>query len=227
MKTKTINLYEYHELDEFAKDVIRNKWREFDLMDDYNYEYRQTLERFSEICNINVFEWEVGIYGAHHFRFKCEGYPYEIYDNEGYVDDYIELASLSGKLLFRYISHTIIPYIVKRKTYWKNWPKKRTSRILYDCYPEQGSCPLTGVCMDCDIIEPLMKYYRNWAKYAADYTFEDLMNECLESFFSAWENEYEWRYTDEAIDEVIESNWDDKLFFEDGTEYCGELDEIA
>lgn len=229
MIRKTINLYEYRELSEGAKNRIRDEWRNqpYGLMDGYNSEYESTMKKFCDICGIKVDWWEVDTY-MHNFSINfCEKYPYEICDKDGYVDEYIALESLSGKLLFRYVLNNIIPYIVERKVYWKNWPKKRTSRITYDCYPEQGSCPLTGVCMDCDIIEPLMNYYRNWAKYPADYTFEDLMNECMESFFSAWQNEYEYRYSDEGIDEMIEGMYDETLYFSDGTTYNGELDELA
>lgn len=72
-----------------------------------------------------------------------------------------------------------------------------------------------------------MKYYRAWPTYPADYTYEDLMNECLSAFFDVWEKDYEYQYSDEAIDEYIEANWSDRLYFSDGTVYDGELDEVA
>lgn len=228
MITKTFELYEYNELSEEAKDRIRDEWRGCDdLMDAYNSDYEAVLTEFSKICNVNVFDWSVGLYGSH-FRFDCKGYPYEVYDNEGYVDEYIELASLSGKLLFRYVLNNIIPHIIKGK-YYSRWhydengkahSKHRYSRVIM----EKGSCPLTGYYADCDIIEPIVKYYRAWTTYPADYTYEDLMKECLNAFFDVWEKDYEYQDSDEAIDEMIEANWDDRLYFEDGTEYNGKLD---
>lgn len=233
MITKTINLYKYDELSEAAKDRIRDEWRGCgDIMDAYNSDYEAVLEKFSKICNIDVYDWSVGLCGSQ-FRFNCEGCPYEVYDSEGYVDDYIELASLSGKLLFRYVLNNIIPYIIKGKYYStgghydenrKYHYKYRHSRVIMDDEVEKGVCPLTGYYADCDIIEPIMKYYRAWTTYPADYTYEDLMGECLSAFFDVWEKDYEWQNSDEAIDEAIEVNWDDKLYFEDGTEYNGEYD---
>lgn len=237
MITKTINVYSYDELSDSAKDKIRERWRNcpYGLMEPFNGEYESTLEKFCEICDIKMKYWEVDTY-MHNFSINfCERYPYERCDKDGYVDEYIALESLSGKLLFRYVLNNIIPYLIRGKYHSKyyydhngKWHcKSRRSRVVMEDEPEKGYCPITGVCMDCDIIEPLMKYYRNWAKYPADYTFEDLMNECMESFFTAWQNEYEYRYSDEGIDEVIEANFDDKLFFSDGTECRGEADEIA
>lgn len=231
MIRKIINLYEYRELSADAKNRIRDEWRTYDVMDAYNGDYESVLKEFSEICNVNVYEWEVGLYRSS-FRFKCDGYPYEVCDKDGYVDEYIALESLSGKLLFRYVLNNIIPHIVKGKYHstghtdanGKYTYKSRRSRVVMECEPERGACPLTGYYADCDILEPIMKYYRTWASYPSDYTYEDLMNECLSAFFDVWEHDYEYQNSDEAVDESIECNWGDKLFFADGTEYGGELD---
>ena len=236
MITKTINLYSYNELSESAKDRIREQWRRYDLMDAYNSDYEATLKEFSDICNVKVKNWEVGLCGSY-FRFDCDSYPYEICDKDGYVDEYIALESLSGKLLFRYVLNNIIPYIIKGKYHgqlvkddtnpsgWRH--TKRYSRVVMNDEIEKGVCPLTGYYADCDILKPIVKYYRAWASYPSDYTYEDLMNECLSAFFKVWELDYEYRYTDDAIDKEIEANWDEMLFFEDGTEFNGELDENA
>lgn len=114
MVTKTINVYSYDELSENAKDRVREQWRRCDLMDCYNSDYEATLEEFGKICNVKVKDWEVGLHGSY-LRFDCEGYPYEICDKDGYVDEYVALESLSGRLLFRYVLHNIIPYIIEGK----------------------------------------------------------------------------------------------------------------
>lgn len=228
MITKEINLYEYSELSENAKNRIRDKWRSYGVMDGCNSDYENTLNEFCELCDIKVRNWEVSDWN-YSFRIQfSEKDAYATYDKRGYVDEYIMLRELSGKLLFRYVYNYIIPSLIKGKyhstsgyydenqKYHYEW---RRSRVVMEDEPEKGSCPLTGFCMDCDIIEPLMKYYRNWAKYPEDYTYEDLMNECLDSFFNAWQKEWEYRLSDEAVDEDIENNWDNKLFFADGTEF--------
>lgn len=229
MVTKEIKLYEYSELCEDAKNRIRAEWRNDPfIMEGYDSDYRETLNKFCELCDIEARDWEVSDWD-YSFRIDfSEKYPYEILDKDGYVNEYLSLEDLSGKLLFRYVYNHIIPHLIKGKYHSKGHTdengkytyKCRRSRVVMDDEPEKGSCPLTGVCMDCDIIEPIMKYYRKWTKYPEDYTYEDLMNECLDSFFNAWQKEWEYRLSDEAVDEDIESNWDDKLFLADGTEYA-------
>lgn len=227
MVTKEIKLYSYSELSEDAKNRVRESWRSNDVMEPFNGEYRDTLDKFCEICGIGMSYWEVDSW-YHRFGIDYrENCPYEICDKDGYVDEYLSVEDLTGKLLFRYVYNHIIPYLINGRYHSKGHTdengkyhyKSRRSRVVMDDEPEQGTCPLTGVCMDCDIIEPLMKYYRNWAKYPEDYTFADLMEECLESFFSAWEKEWEYRLSDEGVDEDIECNCDDILFLDDGTEY--------
>lgn len=237
MIEKAIKLYEYDELSESAKKKIREEWRNDPfIMDGYNSDYRNTLDEFCELCGIKMSEWEVSDW-THSFRINFgEKYPYEICDKDGYVDEYLSLDCLSGKLLFRYVLHNIIPPMIRGKCHStrgyydenrKYHYKWRRSCVVMEDEPEKGNCPLTGCCTDSNIIEPLMKYYRGWAKYPADYTFGDLMNECLESFFSAWESGWEYQLTDEAIDECIEANDNGQLYFANGIAYNGELDHVA
>lgn len=222
MKTIEINLYSYNELSEDAKDKIRDKWRYdgYGVMDGYNDDWEGTLDKFCDLCNIKAKNCEVDNW--HHYfsiDYGCNS-VYEVQLDEDTWDN-IYIEDLSGKLLFRYISNNIIPYLIKGKYHsvghtdenGKFTYKSRRSRVVKTF----DDCPLTGVV--CDIIEPLMKYYRNWAKYPDDYTYADLMNECLESFFKAWSAEWEYRLSDEAVDEDIEANWDDEMFLESGERY--------
>lgn len=229
MVTKEIKLYEYSELCEDAKNRIREEWRSGDVMECYNGDYEATLNEFCDLCGIKMSYWEVDSW-YHRFRVDySDRVAYEVCDKDGYVDEYLYFEDLTGKLLFRYINNNIVPNLIKGMYHsightdenGKYAYKSRRSRVVMEDEPEQGSCPLTGVCMDCDIIEPLMKYYRNWAKYPADYTFADLMEECIESLFKAWQNEWEYRLSNESLDEDIENNADGQLYFEDGIEYHG------
>lgn len=222
MITKEINLYEYSELSEDAKNRICKEWREDPfIMDGYNSDYEGVLDKFFELCDIEA-SWQVSDWNySFRIRFSKEE-VYAIRDSRGYVDEYIMLRDISGKLLFRYVYNEIIPCLIKGKYHstWKDGKcKSRRSRVVMEDEPEQGSCPQTGYYADCDIVEPIMRYYRNWAKYPENYTFADLMDECLDSFFEAWKHEWEYRLSDESVDECIEANWYDKLFLEDGTEY--------
>lgn len=226
MTTKEITLYNFTELSDEAKSKARQLWiGDGALIASWlGDDFEPTLDEFCKICDIKAKDWEVDDW-HHSFSIDYGCYaPYErMIDEDTWEDVYIE--DLSGKLLFRYVCNNIIPYLMKGKYHstsgytdedGKYHYKSRRSRVVIDLEPEKGGCPLTGMCHDCDIIEPLMKYYRNWAKYPADYTYADLMEECLESFFSAWQKEWEWRLSDETVDEDIESNWDEDMFLEDG-----------
>jgi hypothetical protein len=41
-----------------------------------------------------------------------------------------------------------------------------------------------------------------------------------------WEKEDDYRMSDEHIGDMISANWGDKLYFENGDEFEGDLDEL-
>lgn len=229
MKTVTINLFKFNELSETAKERVRSEWREHDSFDAWDSEWQATMEEFCKICGIEVHNWKVSEW-MYDYRIRYDDYHpiYEVYDKNNDVWESVYDEELSGKLLFRYVNNNIIPRLMKGKYHsvWytdensKQTYKKRRSKVVIETEPEKGTCPMTGYCGDCDVIEPLMKYYRNWAKYPDDYTFADLMEECIDALFKAWQNDIEWQMSDECVDENIESNWGDNWYDENGKEFA-------
>ena len=137
-----------------------------------------------------------------------------------------DLEDLNGKLLFRYISREIMPYLIRGRLYssggkynknGKYTYKSRRSKIMMESF---DVCPLTGMCYDCDVLEPLFDYYRYWARPEyRDLTFRDVMERCYNSLFNTFHQEYEYWASDEAVREYLSEQ--DDLYYEDGTKCEG------
>ena len=188
MKTIEINLYSVKELDEDAKEKAFNEYcgSEQYFWGDDN---KATLNEFERIFPVIIKDWRYG--GGNSYINFC-------FTN----DDDIE--NLSGVRLLKYLINNYYDYLYEPKTFTKNKMyttnnKKRKSKIIY----QKNDCRLTGYCLDCDILEPIYEFLKKPNKYI---TFYDLMNDCLQSWLSACEKDYEYTYSEEAFIETSEAN---------------------
>ena len=57
----------------------------------------------------------------------------------------------------------------------------------------------------------------------------DLIEQCYDSFFKCWHEEYEyWANDENAIREELHNNqYEDRLYYMDGRVYSGPLDDVA
>lgn len=94
---------------------------------------------------------------------------------------------------------------------------------------ENNNCPLTGVCYDQDILDPIIRYYKTWNSYPEDFSWPDLMRQCYDNFFKSWHEEYEyWADDESALREELHNNqYEDRLYYKNGDVYVGQLNEIA
>ena len=76
-----------------------------------------------------------------------------------------------------------------------------------------GGCPFTGYWLDESMLDPL----REFVDRPDSRTFQELMNDCLESWVSAYVRDWEDTYSDEQITDHLEAN--DYHFLEDGSFY--------
>lgn len=198
---KTINIYTFDELSEKSKD---NAWQrnEIDFSDSYSSEYRATLDAFEKLFNIRVYDYRVGdsVYSPY-FKYVTAGRAAEA--PEG---DALRLA--------RYIWNNFAPDIMKGKFYSKGkyengryTYKHRYSRILR----EMDNCPLTGCCVDCDILQPVIDclHYKRMFE-----TFDKMITACLQAFFQAWDAEIDYCNSFEYFADYAESN--EMYFYESG-----------
>ena len=220
MKQVKCNLYKFEELSEESKKVVmereRNSIQQWGI-DAWDSEHRDTLEKFSDIVGIKIRDWEVCSYD-HNYRFY---FPYDIYGKDA--------SEVTGKYLLRFLNS--IYYEIRKGKYfscgqrWENGKfhySHRYSKILW----EEMNCPLTGVCYDNEILKPIYDWHKNpdWDK-----SLKELIDDCLESFFKQWEEECEYCGSDEyVIQELTESSaYEDTLYFVDGTEFNGIIEDAA
>lgn len=233
MKTIVLQLYTFDELSgEVQKEIIeRERWNIMEqCMIVYGSDYRESLKAFEKLTNTRSYSWSVD-YCNYSFRFNHIDNPiFECpvdYDKDIYAED------LYGKLLFRYINNNIIPHITQGQYYstsgkcidGKYTYKHRRSRVIKSL----DDCPLTGMCYDYYLLEPIIKYYKTWCSYPDNFSLTNLIEQCYESFFKCWHEEYRyWADDENAIREELHNNqYEDRLYYMDGRVYSGPLDDVA
>lgn len=191
MKQYTTTVYSFAELTEAAQ---RRAWENnnFSLAEDHNGELRATLAAFENIFDIKVYRWSVDDWN-YSFDFVTAGRATEC--PEG---DALRVA--------RYIWNNYAGEISKGKYYGKLiWSGnecrhiKRYSRATF----EMDNCPLTGVCYDYNILEPVLDclHYKRFFD-----TFDDLITDCLDNFFRTWRNEIDYCNSFEYFAEIATIN---------------------
>lgn len=200
MRELTVKIYEFSELSEKAR---RKAWENGpDLSGDYSDEYNATLAKFEDIFNIKVYQWDVG--GCYRYYYK--------YVTAGRADDCPEGDALR---IARYIWNNYAEYILKGR-YYSTQGRYIDGKYNYKCRYSKvtktmDNCPLTGVIMDYDILQPVIDclHYKRFFN-----NYRELIDACLDSFFRAWESEIEYLSSMEHFAEIAECNgWE---FYETG-----------
>lgn len=225
MKEIVLKVYKFDELSKDAQEQIieRERWNIMEqCMDCYNTDYVELMKAFEDLTDTKVYDYEVG-YSRYDFDFGFKYHDAIYKDPDDYNKD-IYPENLCGKLLFRYINNNIMTRITKGKYYFKG-NKYRHSRVILEY---DDNCPLTGTCYDLYILKPIIYYYETWCTYPDDFSLEDLIGQCYDSFFKAWHEEYEyWADDENAIrEELHNSRYEDQLYYENGDVYVGPLNEI-
>ena len=200
MREVTMKVYSVEELSERALDRAYYDW-----CSDSDYplgkENLKTLLEFEKIFPVEVTDWQYGgSYKYVRFHMTCED----------------EVADLEGFRLAKYIWNNYRYSIYKGKYYSKGkyvggkyQYVSRHSKIIL----EKG-CPLTGYYLDYDILKPIWDFLDN---PRPNITFEDLMEECLENWLEACENDFNDYYSKETFIEIAKVNeWE---FYEDGSRF--------
>lgn len=224
MKEFKIKLYSFDELSESAKAMICDKEREnvygnYGAMAQENdaHDRLDTLNKFCEVFNITY-----RIDYDHQYRFIV--WQFKDVDMNGYewcADD------IKGKYLWRYLNRFYYQ-MCSRKWYYVDCDreknngksyKERYSRIQW----EKGTCPFTGMCFDCDILDKIFEWYEkpNW-----EITLHDLFDDVFHHYMKLWERDDDFHMSDEYIGEMISTNDSEKLYYENGVEFEGSADEL-
>lgn len=155
--------------------------------------------------------------------------------NTDHIED--SILELSGLRLRKYLLNNFGPTLYKRKYLkhgqlsdnYKKWhrmikqneiktgPNKGKISTSYysNIFFETNNCNLTGMCYDCDIMQPLYDFLE--LRSFDSTNFEDLLKSCFDSMRKTLKDEEEYMQTDEYIIEEILSN--DYEFLSNGTQY--------
>jgi len=208
METIKINIYKFDELSERAKETARQWWRDGEVESTPFYvdEAHESFKKFAEVFNIT--DWSIDYF--------------QPYRNEYAIhldDEHKEMTGIKlyGHLLHNYFNDLFKPKYygcVERDDYIKH-PRIKSKELTnkgrlknwfnpyYSAITFTNSCVLTGVCYDDSILQPIYDFLN---KPSDRIDFEDLIDDCIQSLCSAVQDEYEWRMSDEEVDESIRAN---------------------
>ena len=211
MKTIEVKLYSFNELSQEAKEKAIQNHRNNGLEYFWNEENLQSLKAFCKVFDIDLKKYSIDSYG------------------HSYVDTSLnaseDVLNLSGVRLLKYLWNNFRTDIYKGKYYFvKSEQALKHKRVksqtlkngkIFNSYRSaiqlESSCPFTGYCMDEDLLEPVFKFM---ALPLNSVTYEDLLNDCIESWLSAAVKDLEYQESDEFIGEHLEAN--EYEFTEDG-----------
>lgn len=234
METVKVNIYSFDELSDEAKERAHSDWQRDDT---YNWdsEVRDTLKKFEESFGVRVRNWE---FSPHSYSFHCD---------TGAIDDAV-LALKGNRARAWFWNHAedlLLSPCVKYYTYVDEKPieaigkdsVKYRSKIFKDRVYD-GTCPLTGWCLDCDILDPIayfcfgVRWDDKLKKRVSDRrtiaidncnTVKSILNDCCHSFFRALRRDWEYQDSMESFEEICEANG--YRFTKDGDMWSGALEE--
>lgn len=213
MQTKTIEVYEFKELTEKAKEKAIQEYRDKNHTFFWNDEYKNSLNEFEKHWPIKINNYEISAY--------CHCFIDWEYTGD---EQHGELSGLKlAKHLWNEYEHVLFEgkYYGKLVDHEKDGKKiekskehpagvrhvKRYSKVIKE--PRM----LTGYYADYELTDRLHKALDG--KYKG--TFQELLGECIEQFKTAWQKDMEYQDSDEFITEQMECN--EYRFLIDGTHY--------
>ena len=178
MKTIEINYYTIKELKEINEVGYTNAHKKY--MEHFEFawvnEVTESLEKFLGLFNCQLTSWDAD-YKSVYYR---QG-DVSIYNEEEDDYDYYELNQIEGKML--------------------------TDYLLENCHEDVSNweqCPLTGVCYDVDLLEPLHEFLTG-EKYQ-DYTLHDLIELATYNLMKVVENEIYYLMSEKYFIEIATDN---------------------
>lgn len=207
-RTIRTKVYRFEELSKEAQQKAIDNYRNDGIETDHIYdEMHETVKAFNDLFGTE------------------EGRNSWLDVRTGHIDD--NICQLKGLRLRTYIINNFWSSLYKGRYYSvKGEITKRHPRIKKEWLPHSkkyfyayysavqftNDCPLTGVCYDHSILQPvydLIERYKENQRYHDILTFEELMTECFYKARKAIEDEEEYLNSDEAIRELLEGQDDE------------------
>ena len=217
MKEITIKLYTFDELSDEAK---KRAHETFLSTGDYwgaSGDATATIKKVEELFCIKLSDWEIGSYNPR--------YPTVTFENSRWYNDALDLK---GNRARAYLWNNFGKVLLTGR-YYSKWhgTKYEHSRLFFNRVYD-GTCPLTGVCFDCDALDPMAyfcfgvvwngeKRVPSGRSLRADnaVTVKSVIQDCVYSMFKAFNADCEASESMDYFAELCEVNgW---TFEEDGT----------
>jgi hypothetical protein len=129
----------------------------------------------------------------------------------GHIEDTI--LELKGIRLYKYLINNYYNTLFSKKQYYfcrlKDGSKQfncvgqNSGKYTSKCQWQIASCPLTGVCYDMDILQPVYDFLKRPDKST---TFADLISNIEYAIQKTFDNNEQWVNSDEFITEQIQAN---------------------
>lgn len=215
MRTIRTKIYQFNELNDDAKNLAIENYRNNNLTFDFIYsDAEKTVNAFNNVFGIR------------------SGRNSWLDFNASNIDD--SILELKGLRLHKYIVNNYFKDLFKRKFYNSFGDNKKvyhpcvkinlynmekgarvnSSNFYYSRIQFVDSCVLTGMCYDDDILQPIY----NFLKFPNENTnFEELINECFNAMRKTLNDEESHMNTDQYITEEIEAN--EYEFTKDGKQF--------
>ena len=219
MRTAKVKLYAFEELSDEAKKRAHANW-----LNEGHYHFWAGDAR----ATIRAFESEFGV-TIRNWHYDSSGYGYDI--DFGDISD--EVLELSGNRARAWIWNNHGDILLEPSVSYLHDSVRRRSRVFFDRVYD-GTCPFTGVCFDCDALDPIayFAFGVEWSekekrrvassrRLAADdaTTIMDLIDACVDSLFKSLRKDCEEQETIEYFAEHCAAN--DYEFDEDGELWTG------
>lgn len=187
MKTKTINIYQFSELSDEAKEFAIQQYREGNTEIFWANETLQSLKGLFENCNgVSLKDWSLG---------ECQSWIRVSFTND-------EVEELSGKRAIAWIENNLLSNIrIPCNSFSLNGTRKKLAQ--YGSYYRAGMikpCPFTGYCADDTFLNDLIKEIKSGTDLKT--AFEGLAT----IYQKIINDEIEYQNSDENISEHLEVN---------------------
>lgn len=203
MRTETINIYKFDELNKKAQEKAIENYRE-------NYDINNILDE--ELNSIKSIAYAIGVtYELNNY------YGYEINLDFYYGNKTDDEMNLSGRRAIAYIYNNYISPNLKGKYYsttGKYIDNKYKYKYTYSKCTKVFCCPFTGLYMDDDLYITFEKFC-NKLKNNKQLKVSDFIEMLADILLSDYNSQVNWLLSDENIIEEININ--NIEFLEDGT----------
>lgn len=204
MRTIRTKIYQFDELNNEAQENAIDNYRNKNYNDDFYYdEIKESIKAFCDEFNLKT------------------GRTYSDLRTDSISND---VLNLTGVRLYKYLLNNYSSLFFEAKTYYFVRNENGTKRFnciganggtyKSKCQINNSSCPLTGVCYDEDILQPLKDFIK---KPNSNTTFEDLFNDVENAISKCFNDTEDFLNSDDYIKDTITAN--EYEFTKDGNQF--------